>query len=269
MWIEFSEICCIHIQLYYCGKFAWNPGSGLIRGVPWMSLKSSLKIPFFPLKLIGVALIAIGSIALSKFDVIGSLDGLGSIDSFTYSTMFIPIVVIALGCVVFIISFCGCCGAIRESQCMLMSYAVFLLVLVIGVAVGMYFAFTSKDDFVNESKNAYTLLFNSRNESLTSKALDNVQKAVSIKNGILMNSSWLNLCFPPPLIQLKCCGKNSFNDFLNTGNNMITSSCCDSGMCNQSNSYEGCHQALDSLITNSFNIILYVAGGLAVVMVIF
>jgi ABC-type methionine transport system permease subunit len=64
---------------------------------------------------------------------------------------------------------------------MIMTYAVFLLILAIGVIVGIYLGYTKKDDFIKETQNAYTILFNARNEQLTSKALDNVQKAVSFR----------------------------------------------------------------------------------------
>ncbi|XP_026332523.1 23 kDa integral membrane protein-like [Hyposmocoma kahamanoa] len=42
----------------------------------------------------------------------------------------IPILVIVVGCIVFLISFFGCCGAIRENGCLLIMYAVCMFLLV-------------------------------------------------------------------------------------------------------------------------------------------
>lgn len=49
-----------------------------------------------------------------------------------------PIALIVVGSIVFIIAFYGCCGAIRESHCMIVTFAVFLLViLIIEIAIGI------------------------------------------------------------------------------------------------------------------------------------
>jgi len=57
-----------------------------------------------------------------------------------------PTLLIIVGCIVFAISFFGCCGAVRESTCMLTTYAVILLVLfLLQVAVGVYAFLQIKD----------------------------------------------------------------------------------------------------------------------------
>ncbi|CAH2243628.1 23 kDa integral membrane protein-like [Pararge aegeria] len=42
-----------------------------------------------------------------------------------------PIGAIVIGCIVFVVAFFGCCGAIRESNCMLITYAIFMIVLMV------------------------------------------------------------------------------------------------------------------------------------------
>jgi len=64
-----------------------------------------------------------------------------------------PIVLISLGSVVVFISFLGCCGAIRESVCMTMSYAVFLLILLILQLTLVVLLFTNKDKFEDAMPN--------------------------------------------------------------------------------------------------------------------
>ena len=58
----------------------------------------------------GILLIVLGSLMINN---------LGDFSSFNaaINANTVPILVIVLGCIVFIISFFGCCGAIRESVC--------------------------------------------------------------------------------------------------------------------------------------------------------
>ncbi|XP_062531434.1 CD63 antigen isoform X9 [Bombyx mori] len=49
----------------------------------------------------------------------------------------LPIGIIVLGCIIFIIAFLACCGAIKESRCMLITYSIFMVIL---VAVKIYLA---------------------------------------------------------------------------------------------------------------------------------
>lgn len=60
----------------------------------------------------GLALIIVGAIPLFK---IADIE-----DAFPENNPAIfPILVLSLGCAIFAISFLGCCGAIRENQCMI------------------------------------------------------------------------------------------------------------------------------------------------------
>lgn len=40
-----------------------------------------------------------------------------------------PVVLIIVGVIVFVIAFFGCCGAVKENHCMIMTFAVFLLII--------------------------------------------------------------------------------------------------------------------------------------------
>ncbi|CAG2175675.1 unnamed protein product, partial [Oppiella nova] len=55
-------------------------------------------------------------------------------------------VVILVGVLIVILAFLGCCGAIKQSPCMLCTYGFIILILVILEGVGAYFAFTYKHD---------------------------------------------------------------------------------------------------------------------------
>jgi len=59
-------------------------------------------------------------------------------------------VMIGLGCIVFLIGFCGCCGAIRESRFLLGIYIGLLLVIMIAeIASGIY-AILKKNEVINK-----------------------------------------------------------------------------------------------------------------------
>ncbi|XP_015110302.1 23 kDa integral membrane protein isoform X2 [Diachasma alloeum] len=72
---------------------------------------------------------------------------LGSIDQATAESIGqiegAAIAIIVIGSIIFVIAFFGCCGAIRESHCMVVTYAVLLLtILVIQVGIAIW-AFVS------------------------------------------------------------------------------------------------------------------------------
>jgi CD63 antigen len=50
----------------------------------------------------------------------------------------VPILIIVIGILIFLPGFCGCCGAVRESKCMLITYTILLgILLVLEIAVAI------------------------------------------------------------------------------------------------------------------------------------
>lgn len=116
----------------------------------------------------------------------------------------VPILVLILGSVIFTISFFGCCGAIKESQCMVSTvsflslvkftsipnisfqYAFFLLVLVVAQIVLAVFAFMYTEDLADAARKGFDTLWNGkeRNDESSIQAINGIQKG------------------------LQCCGKN-------------------------------------------------------------
>jgi len=92
-----------------------------------------------------------------------------------------PIVLISLGSVVVFISFLGCCGAIRESVCMTMSYAVFLLILLILQLTLVVLLFTNKDKFEDAMGNVIENAWKS-DTAQEGGVFDAIQKSVSVAN---------------------------------------------------------------------------------------
>lgn len=78
-----------------------------------------------------------------------------------------PIALIVVGSIVFIIAFYGCCGAIRESHCMVVTFAVFLLVILIAeIAIGIV-AFVNKDGWDQPISDSLEKMFNEYNVNAT------------------------------------------------------------------------------------------------------
>lgn len=74
---------------------------------------------------------ALGGLAILGIGIAFQLQVTAVTDIFEGLVVSAPIVFIVFGSIVFIISFFGCCGAIRESHCMVVTYAVFLIVIII------------------------------------------------------------------------------------------------------------------------------------------
>lgn len=121
----------------------------------------------------GIAFIAIGGIILSKAgDIEAAIK-----DSNAYS---VPITLIVIGAVIFVIAFFGCCGAIRESECMTMTYAFLLFLLLVVQIIIAVLVFLYKDDFSKAVQDAVRNVFDQPNENR--EAIDTLQRNVSIIN---------------------------------------------------------------------------------------
>lgn len=113
-----------------------------------------------------------------------------------------PILVIIIGAIIFVIAFFGCCGAIRESSCMLTTYGVILLVFfILQVAIGVFAYLQIKDE--NQFR---SLIRNDLQNTFNKYSTDTVSKE---RFDLLQYS-------------VHCCGVTSFLDW---GVN-VPPSCC-------------------------------------------
>ncbi|EDW51570.1 23 kDa integral membrane protein-like [Drosophila sechellia] len=147
-----------------------------------------------------------------------------------------PIILISLGSIVVFISFLGCCGAIRESVCMTMSYAVFLLILLILQLTLVILLFTNKEKFEN--------------------AMGNV-----IENAWMADTTHKDGVFDTIQKSLHCCGSSSALDYVAKGE-LLPSSCCSGSCLNPANYYPGCRGKFIKLMTAGSENAKYVGIGL-------
>ncbi|KAJ8944209.1 hypothetical protein NQ318_014571 [Aromia moschata] len=158
---------------------------------------------------------------------------------------------IAVGVLIALIAFFGCCGAIRESSCMLTTYAGILLALFIIQAVLGILAFVAirngEDQLLEEVTNHLLNVYNSTSQ-------DNQD----IRDSLQRN--------------LKCCGLTGTSEsFVQNGTGVLISSCCSSDVttCTASVAYtDNCKDALSDFLQNSFKVIGIVAIVFALVEIV-
>ncbi|CAH2086820.1 unnamed protein product [Euphydryas editha] len=141
--------------------------------------------------LFGLAVIGIGVAVLLNWSVIKQeLQGHLTVA---------PWVFIVIGAIMFVIAFFGCCGAIRESHCMVVTYAIFLLVIIIVQVVLAVLMFTYGENIKEALVKSVNTLFDKRAVDGPSETIfNNLQE------------------------QLDCCGKNGPIDH----GAILPKSCC-------------------------------------------
>ncbi|KAL3855755.1 hypothetical protein ACJMK2_014959 [Sinanodonta woodiana] len=162
--------------------------------------------------LVGIALIACGAyvqIELKKYFqlVEGSFDSAAAL-------------LIAVGVIVFLIAAFGCCGAIRENHTCVMIYAVLLTIIFILEIAGGIAGFVLKGKVQTSVENLMNHSLDEQIKNHPPKGIwDDVQK------------------------EFKCCGVNSYTDWISR-NSTVPDSCCMNSGCNTTDSTklftEGC-----------------------------
>lgn len=176
---------------------------------------------------------------------------------------------IAIGSVMFFLSFLGYCGAIRESRCLLTTYGLFLLVILVAEVTAFGLAAAYKDRARTETKN---YLQTTISKYYTSNDY-NQTDAVTLMWNFMMT-------------ELECCGVDDYRDFelsekwnATKRNNVIPEACCKKpteASCptkrTETNHYKkGCYIALTGWILHNRNLVIIVAVsvGLAQLIAIF
>jgi CD63 antigen len=187
----------------------------------------------------GIVLIAIGAIIL-----VNENKGIESFTDFSVGGF-----AIAVGVIIFLIAFFGCCGAIKENSCLLTSYAVILIVLLILQIVLGALAFVAiKNDDGELDKQVNTVVNkvfedyvkDNTNED-KKKVIDEIQK------------------------DFECCGVNGPRDWDTAGLD-VPDSCYEDGDRQISKRFTvGCANKFKDVITSSIKVIGGVAIGFAVV----
>lgn len=164
------------------------------------------------------------------------------------NVMFPTITFMVVGSIIFVVSFFGCCGAIRSSHCMIITFAsMLLLILLIQVAVAVYAFVVIKNANPSDITTGYDQLFQTYPvDEKNREVVDIVQRVFS------------------------CCGVVSKSDYNAHGNftGTIPWSCCndkkEGETCEAGDAYDvGCVPKLKDALIKAGNILGGVAIGIA------
>ncbi|KAL5287325.1 CD63 family protein [Megaselia abdita] len=186
----------------------------------------------------GILLIVFGSLVLTNNDGIMKLP----VD-FVEFPQGIPIAAIVLGCVIFLISFLGCCGACKENNCMTVLYSICMLCLLILQIAFIVVVWVKQDDIINGI-----------NTSMA-KAWEE-----AVKNP---NDNYMNVYQSA----FQCCGVKSVQDYPDA-QMPIPQTCCagSPATCEADQAYKiGCESAFDSWWRLNINLVKYVGIGIGVI----
>jgi len=134
---------------------------------------------------IGVAVVVLASLVLSHGHDFNTLIDKGS---FT-----VPIILLVIGIIILLIGFFGCFGAIRESPCLLYTYASIVLVLLIGQIGIVVYGVYKKQDIQDVMAKSMTTVFESYGNKgeEAEKSLDAAQHSLHCC-GVVDYKDWMN-----------------------------------------------------------------------------
>ncbi|CAG9862115.1 unnamed protein product [Phyllotreta striolata] len=144
----------------------------------------------------GIAVLIVGAIVYI---------GYSHYSHFVYSGYHsIPLALIVVGVIIFVIAFFGCCGAVKENHCMIITFSVFLLlILVLEVVVGVlgYIKRTDVETMLEDQLNKTMHMYYTKED---------------------IKDSW-----DIAQHEAECCGVRGPGDWYNvTHNNVLPHTCC-------------------------------------------
>ncbi|TRY79873.1 hypothetical protein TCAL_09819 [Tigriopus californicus] len=216
-------------------------------------------------------LVFVVGIVVLAFSVIAYLDGGLLNDLFSdldnndvvvsvFSTASILLMTISV--IVILASFFGCCGAIKESKCLLTIYMVILVVAVGAVIAGAVLGYDQDANIIENGLTESLTKYQPDGESNTETSWDSMQKTY------------------------ECCGVSNYTNWVDPGNFPVNdfkvpASCCqDRGFENVddcrrnpgsqewADKLTGCYGKLETLISNNQEFILWGCIGILVVMIL-
>lgn len=192
----------------------------------------------------GIAIITVGAIIQATY--------YNYADFVDNSYVTAPFVLIIVGVIVFVVAFFGCCGAYHENHCMIITFAVFLLViftLELATGIAGYVRHDEVEGMLQKKFNDTIWKYNTNME---------IQK------------SWNTVQH-----DLKCCGINSSADWERIFHNeTLPYTCCDniarSEYCTTSDNiyHDGCLPKLKEILENKAYVIGSVGVGIGLIQLI-
>jgi len=146
--------------------------------------------------LVGLAVVVVSSLAIHKGNEFGVLLGSG--------TLTLPIIVLLAGLAILLLGFLGCCGAMKENSCMLKTYALVVLVLVIAQIVLAVLIFVYRGEA----------------EDIVTSGMKKVM------NRYGLGDTALDASIDASQHDLKCCGVMNYTDWQAFNYTGVADGCC-------------------------------------------
>ncbi|KAG9464777.1 hypothetical protein GDO78_019397 [Eleutherodactylus coqui] len=180
---------------------------------------------------------------------------------------------IAIGLLLLILGFLGCCGAQKESKCLLLTFFSIVLIIFIAEIAGavVVLVYSPVIESILSSVLVPVLQKDFGRDEQVTRIWNATMTEVSSRDGGLPSPTrWLQA--PPLSLQLNCCGVNGYGDFNNSAfvssnNGHYPRPCCDSGAaCTQQTAdashVKGCFRQILDLIKSKAAIVGGVAAGI-------
>jgi CD63 antigen len=152
----------------------------------------------------------------------------------TNETEYFAIAVIGLGALIFVVSFCGCCGAIRESECFLNLYSLALICIAILQMILALYTCLYNEEIQKGTETAWDTLWKGKSHEINLKTIEEIQKFVG------------------------CCGDTGVSSYVP-----------DNNKCEAKYYSKPCREEVKIYVKDSSSLISYVSFGMAIIEVIY
>ncbi|KAJ8258937.1 hypothetical protein COCON_G00179490 [Conger conger] len=160
----------------------------------------------------------------------------------------VPLILIAVGVIIFFIAFFGCCGAWKENHCMVTTFSVllcFIVMIEIGAAIAGYIYRGQLNDIVDSSFKDMVKKYNSSSEDIK-KAVDNMQMELHCC-GVNSSADWADFMPDQKSVPESCCKKQ-------------TQGCGNGAMQDADKVYQkGCLLTVKELLKNNVKLVIVAA----------
>ncbi|XP_029492001.1 tetraspanin-1-like [Oncorhynchus nerka] len=203
--------------------------------------------------LAGAAILGVGIwVKVDSGSILGLLKGIKDAPAEMNQILNVGYLLIAVGAVLLVIGFLGCCGVMKESRCMLLLFFVIVLVVFIAEVAGAVVILVFKP------------LAGELIEKLGTKVVQNIKKDYG--ENVDVTALW-----NATMDTLKCCGFYNYTDFTGSPFEMRThlypQQCCHGAVfssCNDTSAtITGCFPKFKQLIDENTIAIVAVALGIA------
>uniref|UniRef100_A0A8B9HH63 Tetraspanin n=1 Tax=Astyanax mexicanus TaxID=7994 RepID=A0A8B9HH63_ASTMX len=170
-------------------------------------------------------------------------------------------IILAMGGMLFLLGFLGCCGALRENKCLLLFFFMFILVIFLAELATAILAFIfrehlTKEYFTKELRKHYQGYNTSDVLTTTWNAIMKTFDCCGVNSPEDFEESLFHVLNPSQVVPEACCRKNSHLGDVSFSNK---DECLSGNMLYRNN--KGCY----SSVVDYFEMYIYIAGALAIV----